>query len=139
MTLNVYLHFETGCRDAFEFYRSVFGGEFAFVDTFGNSPMGGDVPEDLKDNIMHIALPVGDSLLMGSDTPPMFDTPAAGTNFSISYAASSKEEADDMFAKLSDGGQASMPPQDMFWESYFGMCTDKYGISWMINFDMSQG
>ena len=134
MTLNTYLHFNGDCREAFDFYRSIFGGDFEIVQTFGDGPPDMGIPDAEKNNIMHVSLRVGASMLMGSDVPAAFGPPPnKGNNFSISYDAQSKKETDDLFAKLSEGGVATMPPQDMFWGAYFGSCIDRFGISWMVS------
>ena len=131
MTLNTYLFFDGRCAEAFEFYRGVFGGEFAMRMTFAEAPPGVDFPAERRDWIMHVSLPVGGSVLMGSDSAQA--RPAAG--FAISVSAASREEADARFAALSDGGKASMPMQDVFWGSYFGMATDRFGVEWMVSHD----
>ena len=134
MTVNIYLHFNGNCREAFEFYRSIFGGDFALVQTFGDGPPDMDVSEDERDNIMHVSYPIGSGVLMGSDVPSGFGPPPQqGNNFSISYQTRSRQETDDLFAKISEGGTVGMPPADMFWGAYFGSCTDKFGINWMFN------
>ena len=136
MSLNVYLHFKEGCREAFEFYRSVFGGEFDIWQTFGDGPPGMGVPDEELENIMHVSYRIGESVLMGSDVPAAFGpAPEQGNNFSISYSAQSKEDTDDIFSKLSEGGAVTMELQDMFWGSYFGSCTDRFGINWMVSCD----
>ncbi len=136
MTLSTYLTFNGNCREAFEFYRSVFGGEFAFVQTFGDGPSEMGVPEDELGKIMHVSFPIGSSVLMGSDTSTQFGPPTVvGNNFSISYTPKSREETDELFAKISEGGAVTMPPADMFWGSYFGTCTDKFGINWQFNYE----
>ena len=133
MTLNTYLHFNGNCREAFEFYRSVFGGEFAFIDTFANGPEDFEVPEEELDNIMHVSLPIGSSVLMGSDTPSSFGPANMGNNFSISCLTQSREETDELFARISEGGTVTCPLADMFWGAYFGSCTDRFGINWQFN------
>ncbi len=133
MTLNTYLHFNGNCREAFEFYRSVFGGEFAFIDTFANGPEDFEVPEEELDNIMHVSLPIGSSVLMGSDTPSSFGPANMGNNFSISCLTQSREETDELFAGISEGGTVTCPLADMFWGAYFGSCTDRFGINWQFN------
>ena len=133
MTLNTYITFKDNCREAFEFYRSVFGGEFTAMETFGGGPPDMGVPESELDRIMHVSLPIGSSVLMGSDSSSVFGPgPVMGTNFSISYEADSREDADDKFAKLSEGGTVTMPLGDMFWGAYFGSLTDKFGINWQV-------
>ena len=134
MTLNTYLHFNGNCREAFEFYRSVFGGEFAILATFRNGPPDMGVPEEELDNIMHVSYPIGSSVLMGSDVPSVFGPPTVmGSNFSISYSTRTKEETDGLFAKISAGGRVTMAPAEMFWGSYFGACTDRFGINWQLD------
>ena len=106
--LNTYINFKGDCREAFEFYRSVFGGEFAILETFRNGPPDIGIPEDEMDNIMHVSFPIGDSVLMGSDTPSIFEgSHVVGTNISISVSPESKEEADRLFSGLSEGGSSS--------------------------------
>lgn len=140
MTINAYLTFGGDCRAAFEFYRSVFGGEFLSIQTFADGPADMGAPEEANDLIMHVTLPVGSGVLMGSDTIEQFSpAPVTGTNFSLSLGPDSREQADDLFAKLSDGGRVTMPMQDQFWGSYFGTCTDRFGIGWMINCHTGQG
>ncbi len=136
MSLNVYLRFNSDCRQAFEFYRSIFGGEFDIITTFGEGPPDFTVPEDERENIMHVSYQMGNMTLMGSDTPSTFGHPTVmGNNFSLSYMPKSREEMDELFRKLSEGGNVTMPPADMFWGSYFGSCTDKFGVNWMLNYD----
>ena len=86
--------------------------------------------------LMHVSFPIGSSVLMGSDTSTQFGPPTVvGNNFSISYTPKSREETDELFAKISEGGTVTMPPADMFWGSYFGTCTDKFGINWQFNYE----
>lgn len=139
MPLSPYLTFSDNCREVFEFYREVFGGKYTIFQTFADGPSDMEVPESLGDQIMHVSLAIGDSILMGSDSPAAFGgAPVMGTNFSISYAPDSREEAERIFARLSEGGEIGMPMQDMFWGSYFGSCTDRFGIGWMINYENPQ-
>ncbi len=142
MALNTYLTFEDNCREAFEFYRSVFGGEFTYILTFREGPeemKEMEIPEDHLDRIMHVSLPIGNSVLMGSDSTSSFSPPlAVGNNFSLSFEAESNEHADAVFAELSDGGTVNMPMADAFWGAYFGACTDKFGINWQVIAEQSQ-
>ena len=139
MTISIYLHFNGNCREVFEFYRSVFGGEFAILETFRNGPGDMPIPEEERDNIMHVSYPIGSSVLMGSDVPSIFGPPPVqGNNFSISYEPRSKQETDELFAKISEGGTVTMELQDMFWGSYFGSCFDKFGIGWQFNFQQGE-
>ncbi len=135
-TLSIYLNFAGTCREAFEFYRSVFGGEFSNIQTFREMPPSDDAPlsDEWMDKVMHVSLPIGEGVLMGSDAPPGFGPPLTlGTNYSINYTPSSREEADRVFAALSEGGQVTMELQDMFWGDYFGACTDRFGIGWQVS------
>ena len=141
MQLNTYLHFNDNCREAFEFYRSVFGGEFSWIVTFADGPADmPPVPDDEQNLIMHVSLDIGDSVLMGSDSTSAFGPPpTVGNNYSLSISADSREETDRLFAGLSDGGNVAMEPADMFWGAYFGMCTDKFGVNWMVSHETSAG
>ncbi len=138
-TVNTYLTFNGNCREAFDFYKSVFGGEYLYIGTFGEMPPmeGKEIPEEGKDRIMHVTLPISkETILMGSDTGGEWSSGfREGNNFSISINAESKEEADTLFGGLSAGGQVTMPMADTFWGAYFGMFTDKFGINWMVNYD----
>ncbi|MXY47435.1 MAG: VOC family protein [Chloroflexi bacterium] len=137
--LNTYLNFDGNCREAFDFYRSVFGGEFMIFQTFGDAPGEYQPPEGEQDKVMHVSFPIGDNILMGSDIPSnMGLTLVSGNNFSISVSPESREHAESLFSALSDGGAVTMPMQDMFWGSYFGSCADKFGINWQVNFEQGQ-
>ena len=87
---------------------------------------------------MHVCLPIGDVMLMGSDSNSTSGDVVFGNNFSVSVNVESKEEADRIFNGLSAGGNAYMPMNDTFWGAYFGMFTDKFGINWMVNFDKNE-
>jgi PhnB protein len=137
--VNVYLTFDGVCEAAFNFYKSVFGGEFPMISRFSEMPSidGKTFPEEEGDRIMHISLPVSrETVLMGSDSSETFGPPlVAGNNFSISVSTENKLEADRVFKGLSAGGKVTTPMEITFWGSYFGMLTDKYGINWMVSFD----
>ena len=139
MTLNPYLNFGGNCRAAFEFYREVFGGDFSILQTFGEAPDEMEVAEHEVENIMHVSLPIGDSVLMGSDVPSSYGASVPPTSsMSISYSPPSRGEADRIFGMLSDGGTVTLPLGEMFWGSYFGACIDRFGTNWMINCEASQ-
>ena len=138
MSLNTYLYFEDNCREAFEFYRSIFGGEFSALQTFADDPSDSGALDEVQDRIMHISLPVGDSVLMGSDSAPWQGTPTVGDNVVISYAPDSRDAADHAFSALSDGGEVRVPISEQFWGAYFGSCRDRFGVNWMINYELSQ-
>ncbi|MHA3787718.1 VOC family protein [Flavobacterium hauense] len=134
-SLNPYLNFNGNTEEVFNFYRSVFGGEFAMLMRFGDTPGCEDMPETEKNGIMHVALPIGSSVIMGTDVPKSMEQVSVGTNMSISMNANSREEADRIYNGLSAGGKATMPMNDMFWGDYYGMLTDKFEIQWMISYN----
>ena len=140
MGFSPYLTFNGDCAEAFDFYQSVFGGEFLARQTFGDGPPDMGVSDADKDKIMHVTLAAQGAVLMGSDTVDGHGERATPTNaVSISVAPKSKAEADAMFARLSsDGGAEIMPMQDQFWGAYFGMCRDRFGFTWMLNVDKAE-
>jgi PhnB protein len=137
-SINPHINFNGNAEEAFNFYKSVFGGEFAKVVRFKDLASADfPVAEKEENKIMHIALPVGkNSMLMANDVPEIMGRTNENENRSkIVISAESKEEADKLFNGLSVGGQIEMPITDSPWGSYFGMFRDKYGIEWMLNFD----
>ncbi len=136
-TINPHINFNGNAEEAFNFYKSVFGGEFAQVMRFKD--LASDefpVSEHEANKIMHIALPIGKNILMANDVPEILGKTNENENRSkISISAESKEEADKLFNELSVGGQIEMPMANSPWGSYFGMFRDKYGIEWMVDFD----
>lgn len=136
--INPYLHYNGNAEEAFNFYKSVFGGEFAMIARFKDLENPEQpFPEEEANKVMHIALPIGKTnVLMGSDVPNLLGKVNEQENRSkISISAESKEEADHLFNGLSAGGNVEMPIADSPWGSYFGMFRDKYGIEWMVDFD----
>lgn len=137
-TVNVYLTFGGQCKAAFDFYKSVFGGEFLSVNTFAEMPSQEGmppIPDEMKDRIMHVTLPISqETVLMGSDTGGDWaPNLKVGNNFSISVNTHDKNEATRIFNALAEGGEITMPLDETFWNAYFGMLTDKFGINWMVN------
>ncbi|HLF62662.1 MAG TPA: VOC family protein [Saprospiraceae bacterium] len=141
--LNPYLNFPGTCEEAFNYYKSIFGGEFTFIGRFKDMPPqeGVKLSDDDLNRIMHIALPIGDdTLLMGSDTGGEWaPNTVVGNNIALSITAGSKADADRFFQKLSAGGKVTMPLDNTFWGDYFGMCIDKFGINWMVSFNEKAG
>lgn len=134
--LNPYLNFDGKAEEAFTFYKSIFGGEFLGVHKMGNAPGTEGLSEEEKNRVMHISLPIGKDLLMGSDiVPSMGHKLVVGNNNYISIFPESKEEADRIFSALSDGATIEMPIADQFWGDYFGSLIDKYQTYWMINYN----
>jgi len=138
--INTYLHFDGNTEEAFNFYKSVFGGEFAVFQRYSDIPPEsgfGEVLEGEKEKILHVALPVRkENVLMGTDSlKSMGHQLSIGNNFSISVHTESKEETEKIFKGLSEGGQVTMPLADTFWGAYFGMCKDRFGIQWMVSYE----
>ena len=135
--INPHINFNGNAEEAFNFYRSVFGGEFAKIMRFKDiSGPENPISENEANKIMHIALPIGKSILMANDVPEIMGRTNENENRSkIVISAESKEEADKLFNGLSAGGQIEMPIEESPWGSYFGMFRDKYGIEWMVDFD----
>ncbi len=138
--VSTYLNFPGTTEEAFTYYRSVFGGAFnGPVHRFGEMPAQPGqppMPEAERRMVMHVELPIlGGHVIMGTDAPEsMGFTCKPGNNTHLNLEPDSRAEADRLFAALSAGGQVSMPMQDMFWGAYFGSCTDRFGINWMVNF-----
>ena len=138
-TVNTYLTFNGNCEEAFTFYKSVLGGEFAHIGKFKDMPEDPNFPisDEDTDKVMHVAYPISkETMLMGSDTGGEWSKNfTQGNNFSISISTHSKAEADRLFEGLSAHGKVTMLMNKTFWDSYFGMFTDQFGIQWMVTFD----
>lgn len=138
-SVSTYLNFNGQTEEAFTFYKSVFGTEFDGngIMRMGDVPPSEDMPgpsEADKNLVMHISLPIFDGhLLMGSDVPEHWGQVNKGTNVYISLHPDAREEADRLFAALSEGGSVEAEMADQFWGDYWGAFTDKYGVQWMIN------
>jgi PhnB protein len=135
--INPHINFNGNAKEAFNFYKSVFGGEFTKIMRFKDLESSEfTVSESEANKIMHIALPIGKNVLMANDVPEIMGRTNENEHRSkISISAESKEEADKLFNGLSEGGQIEMPISNSPWGSYFGMFRDKYGIEWMVDFD----
>ena len=135
-TINPHINFNGNAEEAFTFYKSVFGGEFAKIIRFKDiSGPEFPVAENEANKIMHIALPIGKNILMANDVPEFMGRVNENENRSkISIRAESKEEADKLFTGLSAGGTIEGPMGDGPWGSYAGMFRDKYGIEWIVEF-----
>lgn len=135
--INPHINFNGNAEEAFNFYKSVFGGEFAKIIRFKElSNPEYPVAENEANKIMHIALPIGKNILMSNDIPESMGKVNENENRSkISISAESREEAVKLFNGLSEGGNIEMPIDDSPWGSYFGMFRDKFGIEWMVDFD----
>src|SRR4029078_7676946 len=134
--INPHVNFNGNAEEAFNFYRSVFGGEFTKIIRFKDlATTGLHISEKEENKIMHIELPIGKCKLSANDVPEAMGRTNENENRSkIVITAESKEEADKLFNGLSAGGQIEGPIGDSPWGSYFGMFRDKYGIEWMVDF-----
>ena len=142
-SVNIYLTFNGNCEEAFNFYKSVFGGEFPYIGRFKDMPPGEGDPKlkpGEENRVMHVSLPISrETMLMGSDTGGDWGAGyLQGNNFTISVTAESKAEADKLFNGLSAGGKVTMPLSKTFWSDHFGMLTDKFGISWMVSVEQAK-
>ncbi|MCZ7545425.1 MAG: VOC family protein [Anaerolineae bacterium] len=138
-TINPYLNFNGNCEEAFNFYKSVFGGEFLNLQRFKDVPPEFQLPAEEGEWIMHVSLPIGQgTILMGSDGPSSMGKGTPGDNFHISIQTDNDEETDRLFNGLAAGGQVTMPLEQSFWGARFGMLVDKFGVQWMINQENGQ-
>ena len=142
---STYLNFTRNTEEAFRFYKSVFGGDFVDgkINRFSEIPPQEGMPllpDEDKNLVMHIALPIlGGHMLMGTDAPESMGFKLnMGNNVYISLHPDSKKDADDLFKKLSEGGEVEMPIADVFWGDYYGSLTDKFGVHWMVNYSPKQ-
>jgi PhnB protein len=133
MKTNLHLVFPCTCGAAFGFYEGVFAVKRTFTMTFGDAPEGSPVPEDAKDLVMHTSMPLGSVVLMGCDAPPSMPGAQALGGFQIALDSPDEAEVTRIFGALSDGGSVQMPLGKTFWSPLFGMCTDKFGVGWMVS------
>jgi PhnB protein len=137
-TVNPYITYKGNCEEAFKHYKSIFGGEFTMLNRFSEMPPqdGMEIPAADLDKIMHVELRISDeTILMGSDTGGEWaPKTVVGNNITLSISSDTKEQADHFFNSLSERGKIIMPMDKTFWGSYFGMCTDKFDINWMVSF-----
>lgn len=131
MKIHPYLHFDGRCEAAFNFYAKVLHGQIEAKMTFADAPPEMGSHADWKDKIMHARMAIGDQVILGSDAPPTRYNKPAG--FSVSITLKDVAEGKRIFDELSKGGQTVMPFGKTFWSPGFGMCTDQFNISWMVN------
>jgi PhnB protein len=139
--VHTYLNFAGNAEEAFNFYKSVFGGEFTQVVKFKDFPIEGiEIPKEDGDKVMHVGLPVGEGdVLMASDTLKSLGQELVhGNNTYVSVHPESKEEASRIFNALSQGGDIEMPIADQAWGDYYGAFKDKFGVQWMVNYSPPQ-
>lgn len=132
--LNPYLRFnDQKCREAMNFYQSILGGKLTF-QTAGESPMASEMPKENHDRIMHSTLKGPGIEIYGSDM--MRDRATVGDNFCMSVECDDEDQLQSFFKKLSEGGEVFMAPEKVPWGAIFAMVTDKYGVEWMLNYQM---
>ncbi len=136
MKTNLHLVFSGNCREAFAFYEKTFHSKVQFCMTFGEAPAGVPIPPDANDLILHTSMPLGSALIMGCDAPNGRETTLGG--FQIAVTDPSAEEVERLFDELKAGGSVQMPLDNTFWSPLFGMCTDKFGVGWMVSVDAPQ-
>ncbi|WP_214070488.1 VOC family protein [Mucilaginibacter sp. dw_454] len=133
--IDPYLNFLGNTEEAFNFYKSVFGGEFKALQRFKDTPHGDSMSAEDKERIMHVALPIGKNVLMGTDAlESAGHTLNFGNNISIAVSPESIEEMHRIFNGLAAGGQIQQPLEKMFWGAWFGMLVDQFGVQWMLNY-----
>ena len=131
MKTDVHLVFSGQCREAFAFYEKTFNTKVSFTMTFAEAPPGAPVPPDAGNLILHTSMPLGSMTLMGCDDPR--HTNASFGGFQISVTAENTTEVERLFDELKVGGSVQMPLGPTFWTPLFGMCTDKFGVAWMVS------
>ena len=136
-TINPYLNFMGNTEEAFLFYQSVFKTPFLALVRFKDTPEAGKLSVADREKIMHISLPIGKhNVIMGTDTLESDGhLLVKGGNVFLSIGTESVEEAESVFYGLSKDGTIHMPLQNTFWQSYFGMLIDQFGVKWMVNYD----
>jgi PhnB protein len=135
MKLSTYLHFNGNCEEALKFYEKALGAKQVMMLRYDGSPMSKETPKEMLQKVMHGRIAVGDHVIMVSDAPPGRFTQPAG--FSINIGVDTSEEAERLFAALSEKAEIVMPLDETFWAHRFGMLTDQFGVSWMVNFEKS--
>lgn len=140
LSTNPYLNFTGDSELALNFYRSVFGGDFTHILRYRDMPGNEKMAAEDQDKVINITLTIQDGIsFMATDVLPSTNQElVSGNNFHININAESEAEADKIFPLLAEGGKIKMPLNKTFWGGYFGMCTDKFGISWMINYTYPQ-
>ena len=133
--LNITLLFNGQTEAAFNFYRSVFGGDFIMLQRMKDAPGAPDMPDEEKEKILFVSLPMAGGHIAGMDVPASRPQVVTGSNFMVSLVLDSEEEVTRLFNGLVDGGNVMMSPGQQFWATYFAMLTDKFGISWMLTYN----
>jgi len=135
---NINLMFNGQTEEAFNLYKSVFGGEFSNLQRMKDAPNAPEMTEEVANKILYMELPLGTSRIMGMDIPPHMPASVAGNNFMVMIDTESEEETTRFFNGLAEGGHVMMPLGNQFWGAFFGMVTDKFGIQWMLSYVKNQ-
>jgi PhnB protein len=135
---NITIMFNGNTEAAFNFYKSVFGGEFTTFQRMKDIPGDHQMPPESLEKILYVQLPIGNSSIMGMDVPAHMPPTNAGNNFMVTLDTSSEEENTRLFNELSEGGIVMMPLGHQFWGAFFGMVTDQFGIQWMLSYVKEQ-
>lgn len=130
--MNVYLNFNGNTEDAMNFYKEALGGTIVSLQRFGDTPMPSS--DDYKNKVMHGVMHISGVTVMFSDSTESKNV-TFGNNFSLALDFDNDGDLERAFAAISTGGIVTMPAQDTFWGAKFGMCTDKFGVNWMVNYD----
>ncbi|MCE4070887.1 MULTISPECIES: VOC family protein [Pseudomonas] len=133
MLMNAYLVFDGNCEEAFRYYAEVLRAELPALMRFSDAPGCEDMPEALKNRVIHVRLEVDGHVLMGSDASPQCGQYEGGKGVSITLNVDSKAEARRLFDALGKGGKVTMPLDQTFWAELFGAVEDRFGVPWMIN------
>jgi PhnB protein len=136
MSFNPYLFFSGDCAEAFEHYQSILGGQLEMMRTADMPPEAEEMPGAEPHHVMHAALTIGDGVLMGSDDPTGDGGPKLGV--AVHYSAPDPAEAERVFRALAEGGEVTMEFGPQFWSPGFGTCTDRFGVSWMLDTQVDQ-
>lgn len=139
MTINPYIYFNGNCEEAFNFYKVVFRKEFSYIGRYKDVPQNDrQIFQETDDKIMHVSLPIStETTLMGSDNKEAYKDSVKYNLFSLIIHTDNKEEADRLFSELSESGQIKMSMNQTFWGSYYGICIDRFGISWKITTELT--
>ena len=137
MKIHTYLNYGGNCREAFEFYAKHLGGRITMLMTHGEQPGAVDVPSERKNDVLHARIEVGDTVLMGADVPPDRFQPMRSAYLSLS--ADSSEQADRLYALLTESGEVFMPIEETFFAHRFAMFRDRFGTSWMLLHERDRG
>jgi PhnB protein len=130
MKMHTYLNYDGNCAEALNFYEKHLGGKIVMISTYGQMPNAKNLPPEMENKVLHARIVIGDALLMASDMPPGVQQPMRSAYLCLSV--DSNEEAESLYALLSDGGEIFMKMEETFYAHRFAMLRDKFGTSWML-------